>query len=469
MIGVIAKKELRLIWRDGRILWTAGIILLMLVVAAATAVERYRVIAAERASAQLLVEEQWQSQGEKNPHAAAHYGIYAFKPITPLAVFDTGVSNYLGVSIWLEAHKRNRAIGAPAQDMTAMLRFGELTAAFTLQVLLPLLVILMAFPAFAGEREDGTLRQVLSSGVTAGQLFLGKGLGILAAVAIIVLPLFALGILALVLSAPGYILHALLLLIVYLAYALVFLALTLAVSARARSAQAVLVTMVGLWAVFTFAVPRLAADTSQLLFPTPSTAEFLAAIDNDLQAGLDGVSPAAAIAQRREQTLQLYDADSVDDLPINFQGIVFSLQEELGGQVFERHFGELESRMARQLDIHEIFGLFSPRLPLQSISMELAGTSLRHHEAFARAAESFRARMIETMNRDLTFNSRPGESSYRAGPELWSQVGGFSWDGVPLSTSLAGLGPSLVTLALWLVVSVLAATLAARDLRAFAS
>ncbi len=56
------------------------------------------------------------------------------------------MSNYLGVSIWLEAHKRNRAVAPPAQDMTAMLRFGELTAAFTLQVLLPLFVILHGFP-----------------------------------------------------------------------------------------------------------------------------------------------------------------------------------------------------------------------------------------------------------------------------------------------------------------------------------
>ncbi len=66
MIGVIARKEFTLIWRDGRIKWTAGIIVLMLTVAAATAVERYRDIAAERGAAQALVEEQWQSQGEKN-------------------------------------------------------------------------------------------------------------------------------------------------------------------------------------------------------------------------------------------------------------------------------------------------------------------------------------------------------------------------------------------------------------------
>jgi ABC-2 type transport system permease protein len=469
MIGVIARKEFTLIWRDGRIKWTAGIIVLMLTVAAATAVERYRDIAAERGAAQALVEEQWQSQGEKNPHAAAHYGIYAFKPVTPLAFFDTGVSNYLGVSIWLEAHKRNRAVAPPAQDMTAMLRFGELTAAFTLQVLLPLFVILMAFPAFAGEREDGTLRQVLSTGVTAGQLFLGKGLGILAAVALLVLPLFALGLVALLFTAPAMIPQATLLLLTYSLYALVFLALTLAVSARARSAQAVLVIMVALWAVFTFAIPRVAADASALLYPIPTDAEFQALVDADLANGLDGVSPAAAIRARQEQTLKLYKKDRIDELPINFQGVIFSLQEELGARVFDRHFADLDAKLDRQLDIHEALGLLSPRLPVQAISMELSGSSLRHHQAFARAAEDFRLGMIEVMNRDLTFNSRPGEASYRAGPELWAQVGSFSWAGLPLSASLTVLGPSFITLLLWLAVSLLAAFLTARDLRAYAS
>lgn len=468
MIGVIARKEFTLIRRDGRILGTAGIIIVMLIVAGATSVERYRDIAAERAAAQALVEEQWQSQGEKNPHAAAHYGIYAFKPVTPLAFFDTGVSNYLGVSIWLEAHRRNRAVAPPAQDMTAMLRFGELTAAFTLQVLLPLFVILMAFPAFAGEREDGTLRQVLSTGVSAWQLFLGKGLGILAAVALIMLPLFALGFTALLLTAPALIPQAFLLLLAYSIYALVFLALTLAVSARAHSAQSVLVIMVALWAVFTFALPRIAADVSALLYPLPMASEFQAAVDSDLATGLEGVSPATAIRERREQALALYGKDRVEDLPINFQGVVFSMQEELGAKVYDRHFSELRDSLERQLDVHEALGLLSPRLPMQAISMELSGSSLRHHEAFAQAAENFRLQMIEVMNRDLTFNSRPGESSYQAGPELWSQVGSFSWAGLPLSVTLGALGPSFIALALWLVASLLAAWLAARDLRAYA-
>jgi ABC-2 type transport system permease protein len=66
----------------------------------------------------------------------------------------------------------------PAKDATLAQRFGELTVALVLQVVLPLVVILIAFNAFAGERERGTLRQLLSLRLRPGDLVLGKTLGL---------------------------------------------------------------------------------------------------------------------------------------------------------------------------------------------------------------------------------------------------------------------------------------------------
>jgi ABC-2 type transport system permease protein len=46
--------------------------------------------------------------------------------------------------------------------------FGELTGATVLQLLVPLLIVMLSFDALAGERESGTLRQLMSLGVRAG-------------------------------------------------------------------------------------------------------------------------------------------------------------------------------------------------------------------------------------------------------------------------------------------------------------
>jgi len=467
MILTVARKVFTEVMRDGRIKWSAAIFAVMLLVAMATAAQRYVDISVERDSAQEVVNEQWRAQGEKNPHAAAHYGVYAFKPVTPLSFFDTGITSYTGVSVWLEAHNQNDAEGEPARDATAIARFGELTAAFTLQMLLPLLIILLAFPAFAGERENGTLRQVLSMQVAPHQLLFGMALGAAGAVAVFIIPILIVGLLALIVSPVGLVFlgHGAIMIAVYLIYGLIFLFLTLAVSATARTAKAALVAMVGFWAVSSFVFPRAAADLARLVYPTPTAVAFQQGIAGDMEMGLDGVSPDAAIRDLTERTLSLYRATTVAQLPINIQGMIFDLQEEFGAKVFDKHYSQLYSTLDAQRGIHEMFSVLSPRMAVQMASMELAGTSLDHHLFFTRQAEGYRRSLIKKMNNAITFNSEAGQANYRAGSELWGQVEPFKYEYPTLMSSLTRLGPSFMIMFLWLGVSIVTGLLAVRKLK----
>ena len=465
MVTTVAKKEFISLLRDGRMALTAATVIAMLVLSLITAVQRYADISTERAVAQALVAEQFQEQGEKNPHAAAHYGIYAFKPVTPLSFFDTGVSNYQGVSIWLEAHRQNRADNRPAEDFTTLARFGELTAAYTLQVLLPLLVILLSFPAFAGEREAGTLRQVMSMGVSPIALMFGKAAGIMTAVKLVLVPVFLLGLVVLALTPGGaqFIPHGITLMILYGLYAGTFLFLTLAVSALSKSSKTALVVMVGFWAVTVFAVPRLATDLSERVYPLPDLKTFELAIEDDMAMGLDGQSPDAVVNARRDQMLSLYGVEDVADMPINFQGVIFSIQEQLGNAVFDKHFGELNDQMRAQQSIHEVAAVISPVLAMKLASMELSGTSLNQHWQFARQAEDYRRDFVEKMNSAITYNSAPGQADYRAGADLWEQVEPFSHQPLSFGSSITVLGPSLMVQFLWLLAAMVAAFLSARQ------
>jgi hypothetical protein len=58
------------------------------------------------------------------------------------------------------ARRTRTAPPTTAPTRSAVSRFGELSAAFTLQVLFPKLVIVVGFDVFAAERERGTLRQL---------------------------------------------------------------------------------------------------------------------------------------------------------------------------------------------------------------------------------------------------------------------------------------------------------------------
>ncbi|MDP2389490.1 MAG: ABC transporter permease subunit, partial [Acidobacteriota bacterium] len=203
MITRIAKKELTEMFRDGRFRLLAGMVLVISLLSLAAGWKNYTELSRQHTAAQQATRTQWLGQEKKNPHSAAHYGVYAFKPKSQLAMIDTGVDPYMGVAVWLEAHKQSDFKFRPAQDRTAVQRFGEMTGAEVLQVFLPLFIVLMTFSAFAGEREQGTLRQVLSLGVSRRDLALGKALGVAVALGLVLLPATVFAILALAWTAEG--------------------------------------------------------------------------------------------------------------------------------------------------------------------------------------------------------------------------------------------------------------------------
>jgi ABC-2 type transport system permease protein len=166
MVGRIARKELLETLRDGRFRVLAIMVLALSAASFAAGWKQYVDVERQHLEAQQATREQWLRQPAKNPHSAAHYGMYAFKPKSRLSLVDTGVDSYVGVAAWLEAHKQNEFRYRPAQDRTAIQRFGELTAAEGFLVVLPLFIVLVSFTTFAAEREQGTLRQLLSLGVT---------------------------------------------------------------------------------------------------------------------------------------------------------------------------------------------------------------------------------------------------------------------------------------------------------------
>jgi ABC-2 type transport system permease protein len=454
MVFRIARKEITELSRDGRVRTAGAIVLVLLCAALGAGWKQYRDVRHQHDVAQRATREQWLRQTPKNPHSAAHYGVYAFKPVSRLSLVDTGVDPYVGVAAWLEAHKQNEFRYRPAQDRTALQRFGELTAAQVLQVLLPLLIMLLAFAAFAGEREAGTLRQIVSLGVPAQRLLLGKALGLATTLGVLLLPATILGAAILVFSGTQEALNAdigrvWLLSGAYLLYAGTFLALALGISAVAASSRQALLILLALWMVNCLIVPRVAADVSGALAPTPSAVEFQTALEKDLNdaAGLE-----RTLDERRAELLRQYGVTSVDALPVNFSGISLQAGEEHGNEVFDRHYAALFDRFDRQNRLVQIGGLLSPGLAMSALSMGLAGTDFGQHRDFVRAAEQYRRGIQRVMNDDIARHARPG-AAYLAGQELWARVPPFAYQRPGVGWVLARQWPGALALVAWFVLA----------------
>lgn len=458
MIARIAAKEFTDTLRDGRFRWSALIVLTLLLAALGAGIRHYREVSAQHARAADTMREFWVNQPAKNPHSAAHYGLWAFKPRTLLSLVDQGVDPYVGVAAYLEAHKQNEFQFRPAMDATATQRFGQWTAATIMQLLLPLLIIVLAFPAFAGEREQGTLRQLLSLGVQPSALAAGKALGVAAALGTLVVPAAFLGAAALVFASEegalaGELPRILLMGATYVAYFAIFVAVALAVSARTRSARVALLVLLGFWAVNSLVAPRALSDVARRVHPTPSAFQFVTALDADLKRGLDGHTPDERVAKLRDATLARYGVRSVDSLPVNFDAIAMQASEEEGNKVFDKHYGALYDAYARQNRVHQLGAVVAPLLAVRDLSMGLAGTDVEHHRAFATAAEQYRRMLVKRMNDAMAENSRTGDWGWKADPSLWREVPPFTYEGPATTQALASHGTSLWLLGGWLVLA----------------
>lgn len=454
MIFSIARKELIDAWRDGRIRWAVAIIVGLLGVASLLALQQVQRTRSEHASATVLERDNWLNQGRKNSHSAGHYGVYVFKPLPPLAMLDRGIEPFVGTTVFLEAHRQNQAAFLPAQDATAMRRFGELTVATGLQLLAPLLIVLLTFGALAGERESGTLRQVLSLGVRPRDLVLGKALGLSAVLLALLLPVGLFGVIGLHTfpgsDVPGGWVRLAGLGVAYALYLAAMLAFCLTVSAVMPTARAALAMLLVFWSVNAILAPRLSTDIVQRVLPTPQLAEFENALHKALQEGLDGHDPRdQRLQELAQKVLREHGKTRIEDLPFNFQGLVMLESERMADEVFDHHYGRLWDRLEAQDRAVTWTGLAAPLLAIRSASMALAGTDFTHHRRFSVAAENHRRAFVRVLNEHM-MSSRGGHHAV-AGRELWEKLPAFTYDSPRADAALEAAKPGLIVLFLWAV------------------
>ena len=468
MITRIARKEFVEMTRDGRFRWSAAIVFCLLIASLAIGWKHYREVKSDRDAAQSQAYEQWLNQGRRNPHSAAHYGMYAFKPMLPLALVDRGVEAYTGAAVFLEAHKQNEFRLRPAKDTAGVARFGELTAAMLLQLIVPLLIILLAFGAFAGEREAGTLRQLLSLGVSRRALGAGKALGVAGALGLLIVPAAVIGAAALALSTSGGSGGALmagfgraaLVALAYLVYFTVALLVALAVSARLRSSRVALLALLAFWIASGMVAPRAASDLAKRLHPTPSTISFAREMEKEILQGEQGRNE-----KLKQRVLAEHGVSRAEDLPFNFEGLSLQDSEERGDEVIDRYYNALDRAFAAQTRVQELAALVSPYQAVRLLSMGLAGTDPAQQRDFARAGEAYRRMMVKKMNEAVRSNEGELDPNYfgtqtlsrKTGREMWQTIPPFTYDTPGAAWVLKNHRRSALLLLAWVAVATLAA------------
>lgn len=459
MIRSTLIKELRELFRDGRVRTSFLIVLLLMAVATWISKTQYAITNEQYQQAEHTERAVWENQGEKNPHSAAHYGTYAFKPKYPLSLVDQGVDKFTGTSIFLEAHKRNEAQFSKAADQTGLARFGDLTPDFVLLFIIPLLIVFLGYNTFTKEREMGTLVLLKSQGTSIWKLILGKWLALFLPIFVIVFVLFL---------VAGFVLSNLndfgvfhweslgMMFLIYMGYYIVFINLVLFISSKIKKSGIALVVALASWILACLAIPKAASNLAESKHPYPTRQEFAANILKDQKEGLDGHDPWNKQAKLLEsQVLEEYKVDSLEQLPFNFDAYRMQKGEEHTAEVYLKHYKYLKTQFENQSKLYRSLAAFSPFLPARFMSMAIANTDYATHWHFADAAENYRVELQAFLNGNFAENSSYGDWSYRADASTWKNMPQFGYDPPELAETLGSNTSNLMILSVWVLGSFL--------------
>ena len=475
IVRLVARDELRLMARNRVAVIALMLLVLLTLVAVASSWAHQRSTAELRDRHAHAAETAFDAQPDRHPHRMVHYGTFIFRPLGPLAAFDPGVDAFTGNSMFLEGHRQNTANFGDVRQSSLLVRFGQLTPAFVLQVVAPLLLIFLGYGALARETEHGTLHLLMMQGASRAQVLGGKLLA-LGAVALLAGVPAMIGLIVISGQSGALLLPILVIALGYAGYLAFWAVLILLVSASVRRSRDALLALVALWAITVVLLPRVASDVASAAVPLTNRFQTDVAIARDLRTMGDSHNPDDPhFAAFKQSVLDHYGVSRVEGLPVNYQGVVAVEGERLTSSLFNRYAADSFAAQARQNGVVEAAALLSPAVALRSLSMAAAGTDFAGHRRFLEQAEAYRYALVQRLNQlqadAVTFAD---DTASDAGADRRKRIAAGHWQAMPEfhfvapsgSVLAAGALPGLAVVLGWLAAVALLLVFAGRRLGA---
>ncbi len=424
-----------------------------------------------RESLQIEAQDTFRDQPARHPHRMVHYGHYVFRTPTALASLDPGVDPFTGTVMFLEGHRQNSATFSPSYDGAQAGPFSRLSPALVYQLLAPLILIVMGFGVISREREANTDRILVSSGISPISMWLGKTMALLGIAILLLIPLL----LGTVSARAGFVV-SLTFIALYFLYFVAWVLVITAVSSWSQRSSVSLLILLGAWLFFCALLPRVIVSASNTAIPNNSQIE----TDMDVIFAMRSVGDGhnandPAFSRLRANLLEEYGVSRVEDLPVNFRGMVAQTSEAELTQILNEY---AEKRMAnhhKQTQFVKSFEFLSPFITLQSASMIVAGTDGKTHHRFLREAEALRFEFVQGLNEahahkmsyDNDINrSKDSESNLRArvSPDNWRVLNDFHFHADSASMRLERVSSSLGIMVIWVLAFTIVGFVGARRL-----
>jgi ABC-2 type transport system permease protein len=454
---ILIKGEWRSLLRSKTAVWLLGAIMLLSVFAIWRASVKTNHAQKHRKESAAYMRDKFTAQGEVNPHSAAHYGHYVYKPLSTLSAIDNGVNDFTGVSLYLEGHRQNEAGFSAAEGSSSLVRFGQLTLALVLQILMPLFIIFICHNAISREKEGKTLNVMLSQGISLRTLIWAKTFSYtvlwtaIVLINLIILWLFT-G------SADTFSIYRLVGLgLIYTLYYFVITALAVFISAASKTSGSALLKLLFGWLLCTVLLPKITANMGDNLTPLLTRMELDERISADKKNGIDGHnSSGERTKQFKDSLVKSYNVSTADSIPVNLDGLLMQADEEYNNVVYDRHIGTVQEQIRLQNNFTAVSSWINPFAAVRNLSMGLAGTDVYHHFDFMKKAEEYRRIIIKKMNDAQAYGgSKTGDWDWSVHADFWKSFPDFNYHQPSIGQMLDRQIREIASLLVWMLLCII--------------
>jgi len=163
----------------------------------------------------------------------------------------------------------------------------------------------------------------------------------------------------------------------------------------------------------------------------------------------------------RARVLAEHGVSRVEDLPVNYNGIVMAEGERLTTEAHRAARAGVDAVLARQRARVGWTGLVSPYVAMRLVSMTLAGASVGHAQDFERQAEHYRAALVLFLNtlhaeevplardRYVTGGASDAPTRLRIDADHWQDAPAFVYRAPGLAVVWAEAAGGAAALAAW--------------------
>ena len=457
VIFLLARQLCKDAFRSKVMVMALGLMVFLVCFSAYSGWENYHDQNRTRDVVQDEVQASWENNPDKHPHRMAHYGSFALRMKHVLSVFDLGMENFVGNAVFLEAHKQNTVNFSEASMSTGLLRFGEVSLAMLLKVILPLLIFYLGFAAIAKERENGTLKLLIGQGITRKEIVFGKWLGLYGLSLIFLVAVFLVLVCFVFIGSHdsmhgASLMRYLVLLLSYLLFFGILCVITILVSAYSTAAKGALVKLLGIWLLFVIIVPKSLQAIGHSLYPTPSKIEMETAVEYDLKKQGDSHNPDDPhFKALKDSVLLANNVTAIEELPFNYGGFIMAQGEDLSTTIYLKHQKQLYEVYTKQNNLERYSAFVNPYTAIKNISMAFSGTDFQSFLHFKDKAEAYRFNLAQEMNQlQMEFIPNKGKAGPdRISSQFWKDFPPFEYQFMSISRVFKNELISILALVFW--------------------